>query len=281
MIYQKHIPTFPLNKYIDNILYLSGNNKGAGLPKTAMSIVFNLNDAFKLFTDNSFTTYIDYKKYWLAGLQTKPNFVESYGQSEMVIIQFKTIGTSVFLDHPLHLFTDSYIPLDDIFHQLAEETWEQLMESKTYEGKFAITEKFLYQIMKHLPIQKFDLISSIDCLLRKNEFISIHHICQHYQISRKHLTYLFKTHSGVSPKLLSSLFRLQRTLQSFSQGRLSKLTDLAYQEAYFDQAHFINDFKTFTGLAPSAYATLMAATPSMKIFPHFLPKEAEVTFLQF
>jgi hypothetical protein len=37
MIYQKHIPKFPLDNYVDSIIYIEGNNKGTGLPKTAMS----------------------------------------------------------------------------------------------------------------------------------------------------------------------------------------------------------------------------------------------------
>ncbi|MEL6628284.1 MAG: hypothetical protein AAFQ92_22350, partial [Bacteroidota bacterium] len=63
MVYQKHIPKFPLDSYIDSIIYIEGNNKGTGLPKTAMSLVFNLEDHFKLFTDGSFSKHIDYKKF--------------------------------------------------------------------------------------------------------------------------------------------------------------------------------------------------------------------------
>ena len=62
MIFQKHIPKFPLDHYVDSIIYIEGNNKGTGLPKTAMSLVFNLEDNFKLFVDKSFTNSIDYKK---------------------------------------------------------------------------------------------------------------------------------------------------------------------------------------------------------------------------
>ena len=96
MFYQKHLLHFPLNNYIKSILFIEGNNKGTGLPKTAMSLVFNLEDSFKLFTNAAFSTYIDYKKYWVAGLQTKPTNVESYGRSKMLVVQFKTLGAFVF-----------------------------------------------------------------------------------------------------------------------------------------------------------------------------------------
>ncbi len=272
MIFQQHSPTFPLSNYVDSILYLNGNNKGTGLPKTAMSIVFNLNDYFKLFTDDSFSAFIDYKKYWVAGIQTRPNFVESYGQSEMIVIQFKTIGASFFLNQPLHFFTGNFVPLDEVFNREAEGTWMQLKESKTLEEKFIVAEKFLLRRMSNLSFSNLGLINSINLHLKKNEQVSIKNICGHYNISRKHLTHLFKTHAGVSPKLLSSLFRLQRTLYTLARFTPEKLTDLAYQEEYFDQAHFINDFKTFTGLKPTGYLALLKSSPSMKIAPHFLPQ---------
>ena len=96
MLFHKHIPKSPLDSYVESIMYVEGNNKGVGFPKTAMSLVFNLNDSFKLFTDRQFTHFIDYKKYWVAGLQTQPTYVESYGESKMIVIQFRTLGAYVF-----------------------------------------------------------------------------------------------------------------------------------------------------------------------------------------
>lgn len=141
MIYQKHIPKFPLSDYIDSIVYIEGNNKGTGLPKTAMSLVFNLEDSFKLFIDKKFINYIDYKKFWVAGLQTKPTNVESYEVSKMLAVQFKTIGAIVFLNDPLHYYTNNYVTLDSIFSKEADETWEQLQEAKSLNEKFLVIEK--------------------------------------------------------------------------------------------------------------------------------------------
>jgi AraC-like DNA-binding protein len=272
MNYQMHIPGQLLSRYVDGIFYINGNNKGAGLPKSAMSIVFNLNDPFKLFSDNSFSSYTDYRKYWVAGLQTKPNYVESYGTSEMIIIQFKTFGAAPFLPQPLQEFTDNYIPLDEVFKREADEVWEQMMECRTNKERFRLAEKFLVCRMMKNRLKQSPVIDSMDGLLKRNELVSVKSVCQYYNISRKHLAHLFKAHAGVSPKLMSSLFRFQRTLYSLSRALPARLTDLAYQEEYFDQAHFINDFKAFTGMSPRKYVSLMDEMPSMKVFPHFLPR---------
>lgn len=271
MIYQKHIPKFPLDNYIDSIIYIEGNNKGTGLPKTAMSLIFNLEDSFKLFTDKEFTKYIDYKKHWVAGLQTKPTNVESYGTSKMLVVQFKTLGAFIFLNDPLHYYTDNYISLDNIFNKEANETWEQLQEAQSLNEKFLFVENFLYRklLTNKLPNKK--LISTIKILLDNRTNLSINEICKQFNISRKHLNNLSKEYAGVSPKMLSSLNRLQTTLKTISFSKSDKLTNVAYELEYFDQAHFNNDFKRFTNIKPTEYVKLVEQNPTMKIVPHFIP----------
>lgn len=271
MIYQKHKPKFPLNNYVESILFVQGNNKGTGLPKTAMSLVFNLEDNFKLFTDKEFISHIDYKKFWVAGLQTKPSNVESYGLSKMLVVQFKKLGAFVFLNDPLHYYTNRYVSLDSIFNNEAEETWEQLQEAKSKNEQFLIIENFLYRklISNKMPDEKH--FSTIKILLDNPKNLSINEICHKQNISRKHLNNITKKLIGVSPKSLTSLNRLQTTLKVISSSSLEKLTNVAYKANYFDQAHFINNFKQFTDLKPSEYVKLVNSNESMKIVPHFIP----------
>ena len=273
MIYQKHIPKFPLNNYIDSIIYIEGNNKGTGLPKTAMSLVYNLNDDFKLFIDNSFTDFINYKKYWVAGFQTKPTFVESYGTSKMIVVQFKTAGAFVFLNQPLLHFTDNYINLDDIFTNEANETWERLQATTTLNEKFLVVENVLYRklLVNRLPNRK--LLNAVDFLLQREGATSIESICKEFNVSRKHLNTMFKEYLGVSPKTLSTSYSFQNSLKKISQAKPETFTSFAYEMDFYDQAHFNNSFKKLSGLTPSEYSNLVGANPSMKIVPHFLPSE--------
>ena len=271
MIFHKHIPKFPLDNYVDCILYVEGNNKGVGFPKTAMSLVFNLNDSFKLFSDFKFTSFTDFKKYWVAGLQTQPTYVESYGESKMVVIQFKALGAYAFLKQPLQHFSNNYTNLDCIFKKEADETWEQLQEAKTINEKCLLSENFLYRKLLTNKIPNGKLLSSIDLLLKSSSNISINEICKQHNISRKHLNFLFQEYLGISPKMFSSLNRFQSILQTISNAKPDKLTTIAYELNFFDQAHFNNNFKRFTGIKPNEYIKNVELMPTLKIIPHFLP----------
>ena len=57
----------------------------------------------------------------------------------------------------------------------------------------------------------------------------------------------------VNLKKLAKTIRIQTTLKILLNDEISSLTDLAYENEYFDQAHFIKEFKEFTGLTPKEF----------------------------
>ena len=72
-------------------------------------------------------------------------------------------------------------------------------------------------------------------------------------INRRQLARKFSSAIGLSPKQLAKTIRIQTTLKVLLNEEVTKLTDLAYENEYFDQAHFIKEFKEFTGLTPKEF----------------------------
>ncbi|MEX0362515.1 MAG: helix-turn-helix domain-containing protein, partial [Allomuricauda sp.] len=70
---------------------------------------------------------------------------------------------------------------------------------------------------------------------------------------RRQLERKFAKQVGISPKQLGKVIRLQSALKMLLNKEEDKLTTIAYENAYFDQAHFIKDFKEFTGTNPSEF----------------------------
>jgi AraC-like DNA-binding protein len=58
---------------------------------------------------------------------------------------------------------------------------------------------------------------------------------------------------GISPKQLGRIIRLQATLKMLLNQRTGSLTEVAYENEYFDQSHFNRDFKEFTGVNPKEF----------------------------
>jgi AraC-like DNA-binding protein len=69
----------------------------------------------------------------------------------------------------------------------------------------------------------------------------------------KNMERKFSNHLGKTPKQYIKLVRFQETLNDFSTHKNIHLTEYAYRNGYFDQAHFIRDFKSFSGYTPKEF----------------------------
>jgi len=86
-------------------------------------------------------------------------------------------------------------------------------------------------------------------------------------LSERSLERLFLTHIGITPILYARICRFQTSVALLRQGRFRSLTDIAHSLDYFDQSHFIRDFKQFSGVNPGIY--LHKAIERMPGFPEW------------
>ena len=84
-------------------------------------------------------------------------------------------------------------------------------------------------------------------------FDNIDNVASRYGITSRYLQKLFLQYTGLTPKLYQKIHRFQNSLKRVTQKNAS-FTDIAYDCGYFDQSHFIREFKSFTGFTPSAYS---------------------------
>ncbi len=86
-----------------------------------------------------------------------------------------------------------------------------------------------------------------------NGQLQVYELSKQININRRQLERKFSSTIGLSPKQLSKTIRLQATLKMLLNKQFTSLTALAYEGDYYDQAHFIKDFKEFTGLTPKEF----------------------------
>jgi AraC-like DNA-binding protein len=76
---------------------------------------------------------------------------------------------------------------------------------------------------------------------------------------------LFEREVGLTPKLFCRVRRFQKVLQTIQSGCAIDWAGIALNCGYYDQAHFIHDFRAFSGINPSTY--LAAHTPHLNHVP--------------
>ena len=76
-------------------------------------------------------------------------------------------------------------------------------------------------------------------------------LAKQLHISQSPLEKRFRKIVGTSPKKFSSIVRFKHTIQYYNPQ--SSLTELGYEAGFYDQAHFIKEFKKFTGENPESF----------------------------
>ena len=95
--------------------------------------------------------------------------------------------------------------------------------------------------------------TTIDALLLTQGSAQIKTILKEDLSKRRQLERKFKKQIGISPKQLGKVIRLQTALKILLNDEAENLTSIAYKSEYYDQAHFIKDFKEFTGINPKEF----------------------------
>jgi AraC-like DNA-binding protein len=79
--------------------------------------------------------------------------------------------------------------------------------------------------------------------------VSVEMLCKKLGVSDTTLFRLFKTSLGQNPQKYIKTIRFRQALKDLTTTQ-DQLTTVALRHHYYDQAHFIKDFKTFTGYSP-------------------------------
>jgi AraC-like DNA-binding protein len=170
-----------------------------------------------------------------------------------VLVFFKEGGAAAFFKQPLHeLFRES-VSLDN-FMLRSELLYleEQLAEALSDNSKIATVENFLISRMTAAEPDK--LVLAALALIHKNKGnIKIKELAAQLHISQSPLEKRFRAAIGASPKKFASIVRLKNIIQTYDT--VNSLTELGYETGFYDQAHFIKEFKTFTGDTPEKFFT--------------------------
>lgn len=95
--------------------------------------------------------------------------------------------------------------------------------------------------------------------------VSLEQLRTSLKITERTFERKFEQYVGVSPRLFLRICRFRDSLQQINRKKFAKLSDVAYENGYADQSHFIRTFKEFTGLSPFEYHKLQAATKDIHI----------------
>lgn len=185
-----------------------------------------------------------------------------FGYHHHVIkVSFQPGGLHRMLGIPMHsLLGKEGIDARDIWGNQINLILEQLGEAASFRNMITVIEQFL--LSKSVYLKRLLPIDSVMQLLVKGGgLIQIEHLASASCLSNRQFERVFKNRIGLSPKFFSRLVLFSRAwLMKENQPDISWL-QLAYKCGYYDQMHFIRDFKEFTGENPTEIESALRETP--------------------
>lgn len=176
------------------------------------------------------------------------------GKGSVFGVKFRPGAFYPLAKAPVSMFTDEIIRFQDAFGMESAPLEEALHSRKNNETMIALMEDFLRA--RHLePDDNIGVIRQIvDRIMVDRSITKVDDVVQRLAINKRALQRLFSQYVGVSPKWVIKRYRLHEAAERLAAGEVVAWPQLALDLGYFDQAHFINDFKAIVGKAPAEYA---------------------------
>lgn len=195
----------------------------------------------------------NFRTTYLLGIAESPRLLPAPERIRYFGIRFLPGQIHHFFPLPTDGLYDQLIAAHDIIGKTFQEIEEQLLFARSFQDQITIVETLLFKLLvrrTYQPDARF--MRMLHQIYAHYGQISVEQLAKQEQISVRHLHRIFEAFLGLGAKKFSRIIRFQHVLQQILSGRNNPFVDLALDHGYFDQAHFINDFRQMYGTSPSS-----------------------------
>ncbi|TKK64137.1 AraC family transcriptional regulator [Ilyomonas limi] len=254
MSFYKIIPTDELKPYIKHFAISESSQQHIYkvLPSTKLVIGFQYKGFLNSLGNNMQNTLATAG---ITGIQNSFKTFENTVVTGTVLVYFTETGFTYFSNLPAHELFNQSVSLDNIFEKnKIEEAEEKLSSAASHKDKTKIIEQFLLSQLKERKKDKL-IVEAVKLIYQSNGLIRIKELTQKLFISQSPFEKRFRSLVGTTPKKFASIIRFNAVLNDLEKAK--SLTDLCFEHNFFDQAHFIKDFKQYTGDTPESFKRLL------------------------
>jgi len=167
------------------------------------------------------------------------------------LVYFTAVGLTYFTSKPANELFNQSVSLENIFDKnKINNTEEKLAFAKTDTQRIHIVEQFLLSQLKDIQSDKL-IIEAVKLIYQSKGTIKIKELNEKLFISQSSFEKRFRKLVGTTPKKFASIVRFNSVLNDLTN--IKSLTEICYENNFFDQAHFIKDFKQYTGDTPETF----------------------------
>lgn len=148
--------------------------------------------------------------------------------------------------------SNQMIDLKAFLGKEGKELEEKMMTAFDNSQRAVIISAFLENRISKNKTLNSPIIDAVNHIIHTNEFVNVRETANYFGLSMRQFERKFKEFAGFSPKLFQRIIRFQSAASKY-RSNYPSLTEIGYDCGYYDQSHFIHDFKEFSGYHPKTY----------------------------
>ena len=196
----------------------------------------------------------------VAGPRTRALFKRAPPAELALFVEFEPGAGVPFLGVPPHTIADRYARIEDVWGSEGSRVRDRLLASRTPTQARTALEQALADRLRASPSRASTRLARRAVARLSSCDMKIESLAAELGVSTRHLRRVFTEAVGVTPKAFARIVRLQRALAPAM--RSSSWTERALEAGYYDQAHFIAEFRDLVGTTPARFSRREPAWPT-------------------
>jgi AraC-like DNA-binding protein len=264
LLYLERIPAAPLNQFIRSLWYARSGNvahrRERVLPGGSVEIILNLARDYLLecpeIGDDRRTAPA-----LVVGARSIYEIIDSSDMADLIGAVFVPGGFAPFAFDSVDLFSNRGVSLEDVWGASVRSLRDRLRELHTPHARLRCFEEFLVarfamRLEESISPWRGVVQFSLNRFGRSSRITTVEEVARLTGWSERRFSQVFREEVGLSPKLWCRVQRFQRTVHQLHAGRLIRWAELALDCGYYDQSHFANEFRAFSGIDATTYSAL-------------------------
>lgn len=259
MLYLERIPAAPLNQHIRALWYAQArdvpHHRERVLPSGCVQIILNLARDYLLDCPEG-RSDCRMAPGLVVGARSVYEIVDTSDMADLIGIVFAPGGFAPFAGDACDLFSNRSVPLEDIWGNGADALRNRLLEAGSPQDRLECLEAFLCSrfaqrlgAMARSPQVNF----ALRYFAHNPTIASVRETARQIGWSERRFSQIFREETGLTPKVWCRVQRFQRAVRQLHSGVDVRWAELALDCGYYDQSHFANEFRAFSGVDATTY----------------------------
>jgi AraC-like DNA-binding protein len=257
MLYLERIPAAPLSRFVRTLWYAQARDIVAHreriLPTGRVQVILSLARDFLLdcpegACDRRISPAL------VVGARSTYEIIDSSDMTDLIGVVFTPGGFAPFATDAVHLFSNRSVPLVDIWGVSAQTLRCQLLEIRLPEARLRCLERFLMGRLAEYRSRNEIVDFALNRFRHAPRIATVRDVARSTGWSERRFSQIFRESVGLSPKTWCRIQRFQRVVRQLHAGVDVRWAELALDCGYYDQSHFANEFRAFSGVDATTYS---------------------------